>query len=1139
MRKHILLLFYTMGIFLLQAQNIPLNPNVVYGKLDNGFTYYIEENKRPENKVELRLALNVGSIVEDEDQLGLAHFMEHMNFNGTKNYPGNQLVDSLQSIGVRFGQHLNAYTGFDETVYILPIPLEKPGNLDIGMKIMEDWAFNAILSDEEINKERGIILEELRLGLGADKRMLDEYLPKVLYQSRYAQRLPIGKKEIIESFEPEVIRRFHRDWHRPDLMAIIVVGDIDAKDMEQRIKTQFSKYKNPSQPRKRVFYDVPNHKETLISVSSDPEASFSRVELYYKDLGEAKTVRSESDYREMLVKSLFANMLNNRLKELSNSSNPPFTMAGSYHGGTWARSKEAYQSYAMTPESGQLKALKILIEENERVKKFGFNESELERSKTEVTSWIEKAYENRDKTESRRKINAYVNHFLENTPAPGVEWEFSKYQEMLPGISLDEVNSLIQNFIRDENRVVVITGPEKETIKQPTEDEVLATLNSVDVAALEPYDDQIKITQLVKDIPTKGKVVQTSTDKDLGTTTWVLSNGAKVTFKKTDFKNDEILFKAMRLGGSSTISDEVFLETQWAYSALSEAGLNGYSKTDLDKYMAGKQVYVSPFFGSTQVGFNGQSTPKDIETLFELIYANFTGLNKDKDAYDGYVSKQSSFYNNLSSQPQFYFMLEHAKFKMQNNPRLGNIIPLDEDWRKTNYDLAHQVFTDKLKNAGDYNFYFIGNIDEAKLKELSEKYLAVLPAEGEKEMFKDLGYRSISGTYKKEYRKGSDPKSFVEITYEGETAYSEDEDLAMDALAEVVGIKLVEKLREDESGTYTSSVNGGISSIPYGSYSFRIFFPCGPENVERLIQVSKDEIARVIANGPDANDLKKFKEAEINDYKEKEKINRTWMNILSSENLSTGAKQRYLSFLERLDKLTAKDVQKVAKKYLTRDYVQAVLYPEEKLETSKIEEKVNVKAKLSKDEVIKKYYQKIGGLKQLQSIKTTQMELDLFINELKMEVKMLQSGEDKLKSIVSVMDQEIIAVVNGEKAYKIQGGQKMDMGPREVEQNQKKFPAKMLLLPEFKNKVEAYQRGEKLFYVLENTTEKLTFDADTGLLVERMDSLENTTSKYADWKSYDGILYPSKTSILTAGQTLVQTVKTLNFNKEIPITEFQ
>ena len=1137
MKKLTLLMCVFLGSFFLNAQNIPLNPSVIYGKLDNGFTYYIEENSKPEKKVELRLVLNVGSVVEDKDQQGLAHFMEHMNFNGTKNFPGNELIDSLQSIGVRFGQHLNAYTSFDETVYILPIPLEKPENLDIGMKIMEDWAFNAILSDEEIHKERGIILEELRLGLGADKRMLDAYLPKVLYQSRYAERLPIGKKQIIENFKPEVLRRYYRDWHRPDLMAIVVVGDIDPKDMEQRIKSQFAKYANPTNKRERINYDVPTHKETLISVESDPEASFSRVQLYYKDLGEPKLVVTEADYQDQIVKSLFSNMLNNRLNELTNDSNPPFTMAGSYHGGTWARSKHAYQSYAMTPEGGQLKALKILIEENERVKKFGFNESELERAKTEVISWIEKAYNDRDKTESRRKVNAYVNHFLEKRPAPGIEWEYSKYQEIIPSITLDEVNAIIQDFIRDENRVVVITGPEKQSISQPTEDEVLETLNSVNIAALEPYDDKVKIAQFIENLPQKGKITHTIIDEAMGIKTWTLSNGAKVTFKKTDFKNDEVLFKAVRLGGSSTISDEKFLKTKWAYSALSEAGLNGYSKTDLEKYMAGKQVYVTPFFASTQLGFNGQTTPKEIETLFELIYANFTGLNKDKDAYDGFVSKQSSFFNNLTSQPQYYFMLEHGKFVMKDNPRSGNLIPLQEDWDKTDYDLAYTIFTDKLQDAGDFGFFFIGNIDETKLKELSEKYLAVLPSQGEKEMYKDLGYRPISGTHKKVYKKGTDPKSFVEIVFRGDTEYSADEDLAMDALAEVIGIKLIEKLREDESGTYTSSVSGGLSSIPYGSYSFRIFFPCGPENVERLIQVTKDEIMRVIENGPEDNDLQKFKEAEINDYKEKLKVNRTWMNVMTSEFVKAGAKDRYLNFLNRLEKLTEKEVQKVAKKYLTGDYIQAVLFPEENT-IIKEKENLNVNPKFSKDELLKKYYQNIGGREKIEKIKFTRMKMDLLVNGMTMEINMLQSGDDKLKSVVSVMEEEIISVMNGDQAYKIQGGQKIDIMPREIEQIQKKFPAKILLLPELKNNLAALEKEGKLYYTLENVTEKFTFDAESGLLVEREDTLEKTTTQYSDWKSYDGILYPSKTIILTVNQRLVQNVKSLSFNKAIPDSEF-
>ena len=917
-----------LAVFMLSAQQIPLNPNVKYGKLQNGLTYYIEENSKPENKVELRLAVNVGSIVEDDDQLGLAHFMEHMNFNGTKNFPGNSLVDNLQKIGVKFGQHLNAYTSFDETVYILPIPLEKKENLDIGMRILEDWAFNTIMTDEEINKERGVVLEELRLGLGADKRMLDKYLPKVMYNSHYAERLPIGSKEILENFDPEVIRRYHKDWYRPDLMAVVVVGDIDAAEMEKRIKDQFGKYKNPATPRERKIYDVPNHAETFIAVESDREATFSNVEIIYKDTDKPKKMETEQDYRNMLVKSLFSTMLNNRLNELTNSPEPPFTFAGSYHGSTWARTKKAFQSYAMTAEGEQMKAMKVLLEENERVKRHGFHASELERAKTSLLSRMEKAYNDRDKTESNRKIGEYVYHFLEGEPAPGVSWEYEKYKELLPGIQLDEVNGLIQKFIRDENRVVVITGPEKEGLIQPEEQDVLAAFNAVDKMEITPYEDAVKIEKLVEKLPAKGRVVKTDQDETMGTVTWTLSNGAKVTYKKTDFKNDEILFRASRLGGNSLLNDETYLQTKWAYGAFSESGLNGYSRTDLDKYLSGKMVNVSPFFSNTEAGFTGNATPKDLETLFELVYANFTALNKDEDAFKGYKAKQNAFYKNLRSDPQFYFMMEHGKFISAENPRSGNMIPEEEDWNKTDYGLAHDLYTRKLQNAADFHFLFVGNVDENRLKELSEKYLAVLPSTGEKEMFIDNGYRNIKGTHIKDYYMGTEPKSFVDMRWFGETEYSPKESLAMDALAKVIGIKLVEKLREEESGTYTSSVSGGMSNLVYDSYFFRVFFPCGPENVDRLLKVTKDEIKRVIDNGPDAGDLAKFKEGEINDYKEKNKQNRTWMSVMSSENQVSGAKERHLNYLSRVEELTAKDVQDVAKKYLTKDYVLGILYPE-------------------------------------------------------------------------------------------------------------------------------------------------------------------------------------------------------------------
>ncbi|WP_259133647.1 M16 family metallopeptidase [Chryseobacterium ginsenosidimutans] len=372
------------------AQSIPMDASVKTGTLSNGMKYYIKKNNLPEKKVDFRLAINAGSILEDENQRGLAHFMEHMNFNGTKNFPDNKLVDFLQSIGVKFGQHLNAYTSFDETVYMLPVPLDKPGNLDAGLKVMEDWAFNATLSDEQINKERGVVLEELRLGLGADKRMSDKYLPKLLYNSQYANRLPIGKKDVLENFKPDVIRQFHTDWYRPDLMAIVVVGDINVDEVEKKIKENFSKYKNPSKPKERKTFDLPNHKETLVAIETDPDATNSMVQFIMKDSEAYQPDVTVEQYNQSLVEQITTTMLNNRLGELVNSTNPPFTYGSVYHGGTYARSKEGFQGFAMVKEGNQLSALKVLLEETERAKRFGFTQTELDRAKSQVLSSMER-----------------------------------------------------------------------------------------------------------------------------------------------------------------------------------------------------------------------------------------------------------------------------------------------------------------------------------------------------------------------------------------------------------------------------------------------------------------------------------------------------------------------------------------------------------------------------------------------------------------------------------------------------------------------------------------------------------------------------------------------------------------------------
>lgn len=906
---------------------IPLDPSVRSGKLKNGLTYYIKQNTKPENKVDLRLVVNAGSILEDEDQQGLAHFMEHMCFNGTKSFPKNELVDYLQSIGVKFGQHLNAYTSFDETVYFLPIPSDDQEKLDKGFLILEDWAFNTILTPEEIDKERGVVLEEYRLGLGAQRRMMGQFLPKVMYQSHYADRLPIGQKEILENFEHKSLVRFYKDWYRPNLMSIIVVGDIDVDAIEKKIIDNFSKYENPKNERPRKVYDVPNHKETFVAVESDKEASNAQVQLYYKDKTDTKPIVTIGDYRDNLAKGLFSSMLNNRLDELTNSPTPPFTFGYSYHGSTWARTKEAFQSFAMTQEDKQLEALQVLVRENERVKKYGFTQSELDRAITEYLAFYERSYNDRDKTESNRFVSQYQSHFLENTPAPGIEWTYSAIQHFLPQIKLDEINGLIEDYIRDENRVVVFTGPEKDGLQKPTEQEVLAALK-VDEAELTPYEDAAIAESLVRGDIKAGKIAKREQNNKLGTTTLTLSNGAKVVYKKTDFKNDEILMSAVSFGGTNLYSNEDYLKTQWANGALTEAGFSGLSKNDINRFMTGKIAYANPYISNITEGFNGSATPKDLEYLFQMVYAYFTDLNFDTDAFEGYKQKQASFFDNMMSNPNMYFQKEFYTFLSENNPRFTGIIPDAEAWKKTDYKLAYDKYKERFADASDFVFYFVGNIDEKQLEIYAEKYMASLPALNRKEQAKDLGYRMLSGEHRKVVNKGTDPKSNVTIMFYGDAKYDEKEALAMQALGEVLTIKLIEELRENESGVYGASARGSMNKVPYGSYSFNIGFPCGPENVESLTNSALRELQKIIDNGPEEKDLAKFKEGELLDYKEGIKTNRFWLNSLQRAYTNDGEPENILKFEERINALTAKDIQNVAKKYTSKDKVIGVLMPE-------------------------------------------------------------------------------------------------------------------------------------------------------------------------------------------------------------------
>ncbi|MCO4818085.1 MAG: insulinase family protein [Bacteroidetes bacterium] len=910
---------------------MPVNKDVTIGKLDNGLTYYIQHNKKPENKVELRLVVNAGSILETDKQRGLAHFMEHMNFNGTKNFQHNELVDYLQSIGVKFGQHLNAYTSFDETVYILPIPSDDSEKVEKGFDILEDWAFNNLLTPEEVDKERGVVLEELRLGLGADKRMMDNYLPLLMYNSHYADRLPIGLKSVLENFDHSELKDFYTQWYRPNLMSVIVVGDIDVAEMEQKIKDHFGSYVNPKNYKMRQEYFVPDHDETFVAVEHDKEASFTQVQLIYKDKGNPKKGNTIGDYRKGLIKALFNNMINARLSEIANNPNPPYNYGYSYHGSGYSRNKQSYQSFAMTDTKNQVRAFETLVIENERVLRFGFLESEFERAKMKLKSMINQQYKDRDKTESGRIVWEYVSHFLEGESIPGISWEYEAYNALADGITVDEVNALIKQFIHDDNRVVIFTSPESEDNTYASKEEILDILKDVKALKLEPYSEGITAKSLMTNSPKMGSIKSTEKLEAMDMTKLVLSNGITVYYKKTDFKDNQIMMKAYSPGGSSLItSHDQYNSVKLAMSGITQGGLNGFSKNDMAKVMAGKRASVTPFVGSNYEGFNGRTVNSDVEEMFQLIYLNFTALNKDEEAYKAYVDKQVAFYGNLLNTPQYWYMNEKIKVLSKNNPRYTNTFPTADEYATQDFDKAYSLFTQRFANAGDFTFIFVGSIDEAQLEQMCTKYLAGLPSTGETEKFVKHDYEKLDGKQELNFYRGADPKSSVEISYRTDAPYDAKQAYYLKCAGEILTIKLVENLREGESGVYGVGASGYASKYPNGTYLFRISFPCGPENVDKLKKAALEELDKLLANGPDQKELDKIKEAQKLELKENMKKNRYWINQIHNLIYYNQPLTDMLNTGDAIEAVTAEDIKTAANKYIGENVVISVLYPEKK-----------------------------------------------------------------------------------------------------------------------------------------------------------------------------------------------------------------
>lgn len=911
------------------TDKLPVDPNVKVGKLDNGLTYYIRQNKKPEKKVELRLVVNAGSILEDDDQLGLAHFTEHMAFNGSANFQKNDIVSFLQSIGVEFGADLNAYTGFDETVYILPIPTDKKENVEKAFQILQDWAGAVTFESEEIEKERGVVLEEERIGRGAEERMFRKTYPKMLEGSRYADRLPIGTVEVLKTFPPEVIRRFYTDWYRPDLMAVVVVGDIDPAEAERLIRQHFSDLKMPPNPRPRVQADVPPRTQSEGLVVTDKEATHHLVDINYsyKPLKDQTTFGA---YREYLIRGMFSSMLSQRLQELMQKEEPPFLYAASTFGGL-ARGYENYNAYAYLAKGGVEPALNALVAENERARRFGFTEAEFDRTRKMMLKSIERAYNERDKTESAHLAAEYIRNFLEDEPIPGIENEYKYYQRFLAEITLDEVNDYVSTIIPspDEPKLVILTGPEKADFKIPTADELLQLTEKAYQQEIHPYEEEALAESLMETVPTPGKIVSEKTHTALDYTELKLSNGVTVILKATDFKNDQVVLTASRPGGQYQYPAADRVNAEFAATLVSQMGIGDFSPLDLRKILAGKNASVSPRIGSITEGLNGQSSASDVETLLQLVHLYFTAPRMDRELFQSFVSKQQAMYQNMAADPQYTFQAFMLKNLYKDHPWAPRL-PSPETFSKIEAARALEIYRERFGNANGFTFVLVGAIDKENIKTLIQTYLGSLPSAKKTYRYKDVGLRPASGPMREVFTKGTEPKSQIRMFWNGETKFIEEEQLSIQALVEVMNIKIIETLREELSGIYGGGMYGSVNKYPYNSYSFGITLPCGPENVDKLIDATLGEIEKLKANGPSETDLNKVKETWKQQYQVNVKDNSFWARHLIQSIENDLDPLRILTYESRVDALKPADVQVVAKKYLnTGRYVQFVLNPEE------------------------------------------------------------------------------------------------------------------------------------------------------------------------------------------------------------------
>jgi zinc protease len=908
---------------------IPVGPQVKVGKLPNGLTYYIQRNGKPEHRLELRLVVKAGSVLEDDDQQGLAHFTEHMAFNGTTHFKKHELVSWLQSIGVKFGPDLNAFTSMDDTIYLLPVPTQNKGHVDQAFTILEDWAHGLTFDDAIIDKERSIVLEEARTRKGAGERVRKALMARLFEGSRYAVRDPIGKEEILRTFKPETLRRFYHDWYRPDLMAVVAVGDFDPAEIERQIVAHFGPLRNPEHERARIWDDIKPLTTTEAMIVTDRELSTSAVVLNYP-VRAAPVHGTYGDYREKTVERVFGSLMGMRLAELAQQANPPFMGASSGLSRPTPRHKNYVAGVALGA-GGSAPAIEALLAEHQRVREYGFGADELERVRKVMLKGIERGFNERNTTDSSVYASEYLRNFLNGESIPGIAAEYQLMQELLPGIGLEEINAFARKTIpTGPGKLVVYTGGEREGVAPPSGSQLLAEVETGEHAKVSARETKALAARLMERPSAPGSIAAESEVKALGLTRLTFSNGVKVILKPAAFHQDQVLMKAERFGGQNLFEEKDLANVRYASSLVAVMGLKDFSPIDLGKMLAGRSASVSMELGSFTDDVSGSSGSSldDIETMLQFVWLRFNGVRRDEGLYKSFMSKQEEMLRHRDAMPEARFGDAVTDTLYGKHPYEPRAIVL-ADLAKVDLDRSIALYRQRFASAKGFTFVMTGNFDVAKIKPLLAAYLGTLPAADLPLAYRDVGLRFAKGTVKREVQAGAEPKSMVSLNFTGPATWSPDEQLRLGALTEIMNLRIIDLLREKLGLIYGGQMGAAIYRTPYQHYWIGANLPTGPEKVEPMMTALFAEIERMKKDGPDPADLEKVKNNWRQAWPRMLQTNGYWLGVLNAAELYGDDPQRLVVRQEYADAITVESVREAARRYFdTNNVVQVVLNPE-------------------------------------------------------------------------------------------------------------------------------------------------------------------------------------------------------------------